>query len=69
MTEQMNFLKDGSAEIPAAPDRDPGPDRDPNAFRIDAQTRAIARVGIAAARQALSEAVARATAREQKLAA
>ena len=65
------FLKDGPAErTPAAvPDGGPSFDGDPNDFRIDAQARAIGRVGIAAARQALAEAIARAAAREQKLAA
>jgi len=71
MTEQMMFLKDGSAERTATASRDSAPafDDAPNDFRLDAQTREIGRVGIAAAREALAEAVARAAAREQKLAA
>jgi hypothetical protein len=71
MTEQMMFLKDGSAEEAptAVPDRGLSFDDDPNDFRIDPQARAIGRVGIAAARQALAEAIARAAAREQRLAA
>lgn len=69
MTKQMIFLEDTPAEgkPPATPDD--GVFDDPNDFRIDAHTREIGRIGIATARQALAEAVKRAAAREEKLAA
>lgn len=85
MTKQMIFLEEEPAEGAATFDPDGGSgledpndclddrndrnDGDPNDFRIDAHTREIARMGIAAARQALAEAVKRAAARDQKLAA
>jgi hypothetical protein len=41
-------------------------DGDPNEFHLDERTRAIGRAGLAAARQALAEAVRRSDAREQR---
>ncbi|MBO0728467.1 MAG: hypothetical protein J2P57_04360 [Acidimicrobiaceae bacterium] len=75
MTKQMIFLDDEPAgeavldRTPNPPDPDPSLGGDPNDFRIDPHTREVGRIGIAAARQALAEAVKRAAAREQKLAA
>jgi hypothetical protein len=70
MTKQMIFLHDELAEpIPATADGEPGFEDDPNDFRLDSHTRDVGRIGIAAARQALADAVKRAAAREQKLAA
>ncbi|MCL2394058.1 MAG: hypothetical protein FWC87_05145 [Acidimicrobiaceae bacterium] len=66
MTKQMIFLENEPAEgTSAAPDPHPAFDDDPNDFRIDAHARAIGRIGIAAARHALAEAVRRAAERDQ----
>lgn len=69
----MIFLEDELADEQApptpTPQGAPAFGGDPNDFHIDAHTREIGRRGIAAARQALAEAVRRAAAREQTLAA